>query len=411
MTNWDHWKILAQGVQAWNSWRDANPDVQPDLAAVSSRHMGVDLEEATPEDTTESPVVTSHNVNLARANFSDAILDGQSLERANLAYADLRRARLSRCAWDGAVLERADFRGATLDNVRFQGANLRHANLEGVDLRHVNLNRANLAYARLAGATLSRGRLTAGTILIGADLSGADLRDAHLTEADLSGANLTGADLSGADLRNAVLVETNLERANLTGCRVYGTSTWKCNLREAIQVDLVISNVSEPTITVDNLEVAQFIYLLLNNDSLRRVIDTVTSKAVLILGRFTDERKKVLDAIRVSLRARNRLPIVFDFDKPAERTLAETVSILAPMCGVIIADLTDPKSVPHELQLVIPNLPSTIVQPIIHRSDAPYALFEHFTKYPWVRRVFRYENVADVIDHLQQTVLQSHPQE
>jgi hypothetical protein len=30
---------------------------------------------------------------------------------------------------------------------------------------------------------------------------------------------------------------------------------------------------------------------MLNNEKIRDVIDTVTSKAVLILGRFTDERK------------------------------------------------------------------------------------------------------------------------
>jgi hypothetical protein len=42
---------------------------------------------------------------------------------------------------------------------------------------------------------------------------------------------------------------------------------------------------------------------------------SATSKAVLILGRFTDERKAVLDALRDELRKRNYLPILFDFDK------------------------------------------------------------------------------------------------
>jgi hypothetical protein len=37
---------------------------------------------------------------------------------------------------------------------------------------------------------------------------------------------------------------------------------------------------------IDNIKVAQFIYLLLNNKEIRDVIDTITSKAVLILGRF-----------------------------------------------------------------------------------------------------------------------------
>jgi hypothetical protein len=37
---------------------------------------------------------------------------------------------------------------------------------------------------------------------------------------------------------------------------------------------------------------------------------------VLILGRFTEERKLVLDALREELRQRCYLPILFDFEKP-----------------------------------------------------------------------------------------------
>lgn len=39
-------------------------------------------------------------------------------------------------------------------------------------------------------------------------------------------------------------------------------------------------------IAVDDVEVAQFIYLLINNEKIRNAINTVTSKTVLILGRF-----------------------------------------------------------------------------------------------------------------------------
>lgn len=66
----------------------------------------------------------------------------------------------------------------------------------------------------------------------------------------------------------------------------------------AKQQNLVITAPGEPEITVDNIEVAQFVYLLLRNQKIRDVIDTITSKAVLILGRFTPERKAVLDALR-----------------------------------------------------------------------------------------------------------------
>jgi hypothetical protein len=85
------------------------------------------------------------------------------------------------------------------------------------------------------------------------------------------------------------------------------------------------------------------------------VIDTITSKVVLILGRFTDERKRVLDAIRVELRRRDYLPILFDFAKPENKDLTGTVSTLAHLARFIIADLTDPSCIPYELATVVPH--------------------------------------------------------
>jgi AraC-like DNA-binding protein len=90
----------------------------------------------------------------------------------------------------------------------------------------------------------------------------------------------------------------------------------------------------ESVIQVDNLEVAQFVYLLLNNEKIRHVIDTITSKVVLILGSFTRERKVVLDTIREELRKRDYLPILFDFEKPASKDRTGTVSTLANLACV-----------------------------------------------------------------------------
>jgi hypothetical protein len=118
-----------------------------------------------------------------------------------------------------------------------------------------------------------------------------DLTRANLIEEALSRAELTGADLTGARLERAVLVRTRLANADLTGCCIYGMSAWDVDLEGATQKDLIITQDHQPEITVDNLEVAQFTYLLLHNKKLRDVIDTITAKAVLILGRFTPERK------------------------------------------------------------------------------------------------------------------------
>src|SRR5262249_50064942 len=223
----------------------------------------------------------------------------------------------------------------------------------------------------LSGAILRRAFLVTA-ILAGADLSEANLSKASLNAANLIGADLRKAILGGADLTRANLIETDFSGADLTGCRIYGVSAWRLKLEKTQQQNLVITREDEPAITVDNIEVAQFIYLLLHNQKVRDVIDTITSKVVLILGRFTDDRKKVLDALREELRKRNYLPILFDFSVPATRDITETISLLARMARFVVADITDARSIPQELAVIVPDLPSVPVQPLLLEGSAEY---------------------------------------
>lgn len=135
-------------------------------------------------------------------------------------------------------------------------------------------------------------------------------------------------------------------------------------------------------------------------------ITTITSKAVLILGRFTPERKSVLDALRKDLRKRGFLPILFDFDKPASRNLTETVSTLAHLARFVIADITDAKSIPQELQHIVPNLPSLPVQPIILSSQNEYGMFNDFRDYPWVLPLYGYDSLKALLAVLEEKVIE-----
>ena len=342
--------LIEKGVDAWNKWRQENPNIRPDL--------------------------------------SEAKLSGENLSRANLCGADL----------DGANLN-----GANLAGAYGREANLNNANLSGANLAGAILGEVGLFSADLTGANLTKTFLGWADLFL-ANLSGAYLREANLNNANLSGANLSGADLSGADLQTAALVDTDLTGADLTGCRIFGVSAWGLKLQEAKQQNLVITRMDEPEITVDNIEVAQFIYLMLNNQKVRDVIDTITSKAVLILGRFTKERKAVLDALREELRKRNYLPILFDFNVPAARDITETVSLLARMARFIIADLTDPSSIAKELEAIVPGL-AVPVQPLIEGASRPYAMFKDYWKYEWVLPVYRYEGLEQLLATLAEKVI------
>jgi hypothetical protein len=298
-----------------------------------------------------------------------------------------------------ANLRGANLIGAYLTKADLRGANLHGANLTGAYLDGANLT-ADLRVADLSGADLIRANLTK------ADLRGANLDGANLNEANLTGADLDGANLFEANLQRAALIDTDLTDADLTGCRIFGVSAWRLKLQGAKQQNLIITDDDEPKITVDNIEVAQFTYLMLNNQKVRDVIDTITSKAVLILGRFTADRKAVLDAIREELRKRNYLPILFDFELPERRNITETVTLLARMARFIIADLTDPSSIPQELQAIIPSV-RVPVQPLLLEGSSIYSMFGDFDPqdFHWVLPVYRYKEPEQLLATLAENVI------
>lgn len=416
MANQQHLSLLKQGLNTWNVWRREYPKVQPILS-------GADL--------SETALV---GFNLSRANLSAADLNGAALNRADLSRADLSGASLfkanlsetslsrvnlsdatlsgadlSRALFSRAILSRAMLRKVNLSRADLSGAILSDANLSGANLHGADLSEANLIETNLSGANLSRCNLTgadlSNAIFLEANLSKTILSDANLSGANFNGADLSEATLSGADLSRATLIGTNLSKALLTDCRIYGISAWDVRLEGAAQFNLAVTPQDEPTITVDNLKVAQFIYLLLNNKEIREVIDTISKKVVLILGRFTAERKVILDALRNELRKCNYSPVLFDFEKPANRDITETVSTLAHMARFVIADITEPKSIPQELHIIVPHLPSVPILPLLQASDYEYSMFEHFLRYPWVLPVYRYHDVDELLKSILERVI------
>jgi hypothetical protein len=337
MADPEYHRILKQSVKAFNEWRKKNPDITP---------------------------------NLSLADLSGANLRKADLSRADLSGANLRKADLSR-------------------------ANLSKANLSRADLTVADLIMAYLIEANLCEAILQEARL------LKADLSRANLSKADLSWANLSWADLSDANLYETDISRATLIATKLNGTNLIHSRVYGISAWDLILDNTTQTGLIITKLGDPVVTVDDIEVAQFIYFMLTNKKIRRVIDTITSKAVLILGRFTKKRKAILDALREKLSTMDYLPIIFDFDKPTDRDLTETVKTLAGLSKFIIMDLSDPSSSPHEAAVTITNFKVPFL-PILEAGQKEYAMFDDLRKkHPWVLQEVTYNDQKHLIENIE----------
>lgn len=126
MANPEHSEKLNEGATAWNAWREANPDVAPDLSMVN---LSLNRRQFGPSN--GGPINLSHT-NLEATMLRFATLTGANLEGACFAGSDLMHARLER-----TNLTNADLRGALLDNSDFTGSVLEGTLLYGASLLNV----------------------------------------------------------------------------------------------------------------------------------------------------------------------------------------------------------------------------------------------------------------------------------
>jgi hypothetical protein len=170
MANEEHIRILRQGVEVWNQWRENNPEIEVDL----------------------------YNANLSYAELNGVNLIKAKLSKADLSYADLSH---------------ADLREAYIIEAKLPYAKLIKANLIGA-----NLFAAKLCHANLADAILIRANLTIADLesaqLINTNLDGAELTGAYLRKTQRAGWSITGVtclyvywDKFGKELTNYALGE------------------------------------------------------------------------------------------------------------------------------------------------------------------------------------------------------------
>ena len=333
------------------------------------------------------------------------------------------------CNLNGVVFVKCTLIGATFVNCDLTSANFKDCSLEycqfswskpatndKVDaatnlsfLREALLKACNLTSCDFSGCTISRSTFR-GCLLSEADFSESiisfcDFYRSFCFKANFYSAEIIKTNFASADLTESTFTEAKLTSCDLSGARIYGISPWNIDIDDnTIQRNLYLNPKNEGDITVDNLEVGQFVYLLLNNRKIRTIIDTLTCKLVLILGRFTDERKIILNAIKDELRALNYVPILFDFDKPASRDFVETVSSLAHLSRFIIADFSDAKivleEVPHVARVV-----SVPIKPLLQIGNSMPTTLSDLKKFPWVLDVFNYTDLLDIVTNFKENVI------
>lgn len=340
MTDESHVEILKKGVMEWNTWREDHPKVKPNL----------------------------RNINFYQ-EFSKSFYDLPSFDGYNFSNTDFHM---------------SSFRNAIFTNCRFDGSAIGGSDLVDGYFSSCSFDNVIMRVTGIGNATFK------DCVFINSDLSYCSARET----------SFKGSKFINTALEHMSFVSTDFSNTQIENCFVYGISSWDLKLDNSHQKNLVITQMDQPTITVDNIELAQFIYLIINNKRLRDVIDTITSKVVLILGNFSPERKKILDTLKDEIRNYNYVPVLLDFKKPSSRNLTETIFTLAHMSKFIIADISDPRSIGHELSAIIPRLQSVNFYPLIVEGETEYSKLEEFSSLHWMKPVQRYDgdNILQILN-------------
>ncbi len=133
MANPEHVKILKQGVEVWNKWREDNPGVIPDLSGWDLRN--IDLSQANLYATNLRGVLLVNHMfpgtNLQKSELSDSLLFRVNFFRARLVGVNLSKSFLEQTNFSMTSLTSVELTDSTLSNTIFGDTKL--SKTEGLD--------------------------------------------------------------------------------------------------------------------------------------------------------------------------------------------------------------------------------------------------------------------------------------
>lgn len=227
MANELHLKIINQGVEWWNFWREKNSGVRPDLSKFEFKNLdlsGANFSNANFYGTEfiNCNLVSSNfsGSNMIFVNFSNSKVDSANLTKVKLDNALGKKAEFSgarinnssltgveflNCIFRGAEIKKSCLFGAKLDNSNFECVNFWKSDLSVASIKCANLNQPNLSKTDLHNTYFYSSKL------VHANLEGANLRNANFSEALLVGAILDRAKIKNTKLDNANLIQVYIK--------------------------------------------------------------------------------------------------------------------------------------------------------------------------------------------------------
>ena len=312
------------------------------------------------------------------------------------------------CNLSQASFTNCKFLSTRFESVRMRGARFTDTNFSEVVFSSDGKTQCDLGSARFVGGKLLNVNFS-GVVAIRAEFRDVDMISVNWSKALLCNSlidhcTFSAANFDGANMTESIFARNTVVNSSMVDTQISGILALN-NGFDNLSPDRMRCLVQgrNRSFTVQNPETANFVQQV-NDGKFSAVVNEMNEKAVLILGRFSEGRRKVLTEIEEGVTSCGYVPIVFDFEGPKYRDLTESIVLLAHLVKFVIADLTAPRSVGNELRAVAPSLAVPVV-PLIQITERPFAMFYDLWKYHWVLDLVRYDSLQSLKELLPSKII------
>jgi uncharacterized protein YjbI with pentapeptide repeats len=365
------------------------------------------------------------NADLRGKDFMDGRFSSCDFRGADLESACLDRSTFMDCDFRGAMLDSGRAPGATFTRVRFDGARFHHVDFGGCRFEGGTIEEAEMYHAIFRDAVLDGVSMKSTRVSFSqfegikinskANLNGIVFEKTPLVGARLEVVDLAESSFRSVDLRNTLWREVNLDLssfydvdcdgAELENCHVFGMRICCVRGTPSRQRRITCSALGQPPLLIEDFKLAPFIHELDRDEATGRLIETLATKLVLLLGRFKAGPKELLDRLFAAFRRRGYIPAIIDFKCAGSHSWDEVMLSVAMCAHFVVVDMTDAHAAFAEVPYILASR-AVPIKPLIAIGAAEPSQFGGLRRrFAHLLPLFTYDSPESLIDNIDAAVI------
>lgn len=219
--------------------------------------------------------------------------------------------------------------------------------------------------------------------------------------------NLVGSSWIGVDFSSARMAGVDCDGAVFERCTIEGLGVWKASGTPRREEQLRADASDFGMLALNDLKIGPALFEVVRNDALPRLFELLSSKLVLILGRFAPAASKErLERLRAEIGRRGYIAVVVDWELQGRFNATTIVSAISMCSRFIVADVTDARTVIAEVREALAQRPVAIQPLLLFGSPEPAFLrWARTDKYQQLLPTITYRDINDLIAKLDDEII------